>query len=561
MNKLRLKYQKLLQDYSNEVTEAAYPYSEKADQYPEKHPFEDAPAEILDDEEFMLDCFELDDAESFKFCSYRLRDNKDFVMKVLKYSYVEYENIGDSLKKDFDIIKKKGVKDISYFSHDILRNERKLIEIIKNSHSKNFVSTNFLSIHGVNKSKSFFYALVGSSNGEICFKWADKSLKSDFKFIEKCISLNPKIIKFVNKNIPKFEKLILKAISKDGEVLKYVGKRNLSKKNYILISSKTFPEIYQYINKKLRTDKQIALSCILKDPKMIKFSDKKIKQNKKIILKLLYKDISFFKYIDKKLKIDRDILKSLISNLKFHDDEYKPAASYLVKLGDRELIKFAIKKDGFWLDHLSKKYKDDKEIATLAIKNYYGHFKDISNRLKEDKEILEIASKQYLKDKRNNINDVEKNNIMDRKLYWYIFYKVNPKAQNGKIEKVEGIEIMPEGIFDNYDKVYYDGFIMNSRPHGKGYATNEDSEWGDAAFPSTYEGMWENGRPHGQGEHKQFKANHYPPNGKTDRHYIGSFKNGLKHGKGKELLYRVEDGKTKWRKVEYKKGELITFKN
>ena len=54
MNKLQVKYFNLLEEYSNEVSEANYPYSEKAGQYPETHPFENAPAEILDDEEFKL---------------------------------------------------------------------------------------------------------------------------------------------------------------------------------------------------------------------------------------------------------------------------------------------------------------------------------------------------------------------------------------------------------------------------------------------------------------------------------------------------------------------------
>ena len=34
MNKLQVKYFNLLQEYSNEVSEANYPYSEKAGQYP-----------------------------------------------------------------------------------------------------------------------------------------------------------------------------------------------------------------------------------------------------------------------------------------------------------------------------------------------------------------------------------------------------------------------------------------------------------------------------------------------------------------------------------------------
>ena len=48
MNKLQDKYLHLLEVYRDEVSEANYPYSEKSGQYPEKHPFEDAPAAAAD---------------------------------------------------------------------------------------------------------------------------------------------------------------------------------------------------------------------------------------------------------------------------------------------------------------------------------------------------------------------------------------------------------------------------------------------------------------------------------------------------------------------------------
>ena len=563
MNKLQDKYLHLLEVYRDEVSEANYPYSEKSGQYPEKHPFEDAPAEILDDEEFLLDCFEHDYAECFKFCSYRLRNKKDFVMQALKYAGPEYDQIGDNLKNDFDIIKSFKVKDFSKFGYDNIKDEKKLLQLIHKSNYKDYTNYHWLSVYGVSKKKNFFLNLLDDSyNAEFCLKWADNSLKNDFNFISKCISKNARSIKFANKNINKFEKLVLKAIKKDGEILKSLGSQFLNNKKVILLAAETNGEVFKYINKSLRNDKQIAFKCLLKDPQMLRLADKKFKANKNLIIKLIKKDFSCFKFIDKKLKRDKDILKLLILNLKSGSgSEYKLAASYLVELGDKDLIKFAVKRDGFWLDHLSNKYKNDKEIALLAVNNYYGHFSDISERLKEDKQILEFASKKYLKDKKNNINDIESNSMLDRKLYWYIFYKVNPLIKNNKIEEVEGIRIMPDGIFDNYDLVSYSGYMMNGRPHGQGYATNEESEWGDAAFPATYLGSWDNGRPHGHGVFKQFKPNHYPPDGKVDGHYIGPFKNGERNGKGKELLYRVEDRKTKWRKVEYKKGKLISYKN
>lgn len=569
MNKLQTKYFYLLEDYSNDVSEAAYPYSEKAGEYPETHPFENAPAEILDDEKFLIECFELDYAECFKFCSYRLRNKKDFVMKALKYANPEYDQIGDNLKHDFDILKELKLKDFSKFGHDILKNEKKILQIIKKSNYKEYTNDQWLSVYGINKKKKFFLDLIDNSyNSEFCLKWADNSLKSDFNFINQCISKNAKCIKFANKNIKKFKKLVLSAIKKDGEILKSLGSNFLNNKKIILLAAKTNGEVFKYINKSLRNDKQIAFKCLLKDPQMLRLANKKIKENKNFVLKLIKKDFKCFKYIDKKLKLDVQILKTVILNTTFGSgDEYKIPAKYLSKLGDRNLIKFAIKKTEWWFHDLSEKFRNDKELALLTVKKSDYQFQYVSEKLKKDKEILEAAAQNFLKGSvklkskkviNNNINDLDSSsvNLLHRDLYWYIFDKVNSDKLN-KADYVDFHRIRGDIPFNDYDVVNYSGDMFSGRPHGKGYATNEDSEWGDAAFPASYEGQWVNGYPHGIGEFKQFSPNQFPPDGKIHEHYIGSFKNGVKDGKGKELLHRHEDGKTKWRKVEYKNGKLI----
>ncbi len=573
MNKLQVKYYNLLEEYSNEVSEANYPYSEKANQYPEVHPFENAPAEILDDEEFMLECFELDYAECFKFCSYRLRNKKDFVMEALKNAGPEYEQIGDDLKNDFDIIKSFRIKDFSKFGYENIKDEKKLFNLIYKTNYKDYSNYHWLSIYDVSKKKNFFLSLIDNSyNAEFCLKWADKSLKSDFNFISKCISKNARSIKFANQNINKFEKLVLKAIKKDGEILKSLGGKFLNNKKVILLAAETNGEVFKYINKSLRNDKQIAFKCLLKDPQMLRLANKKFKANKNLILKLIKKDFKCFKYIDKKLKLDTQVLKTVILNTSFGSgDEYKIPANYLSKLGDRNLIKFAIKKSEWWFHDLSKKFRNDKELALITVKKSDYQFQYVSEKLKKDKEILEAAAQNFLngsvklKSKKvikNNINDLDGSsvNLLHRDLYWYIFDKVNSDKRNKK-ENVDRLRIRGDAPFSDSDVVYYYGEMLSGRPHGKGYATNEDSEWGDAAFPATYDGQWLNGLPDGMGIFKQFAPNHYPPDGKISEEYVGPFKNGDKNGKGKELLFRYEDRKTKWRKVEYKNGKLISYKN
>ena len=48
--KLREKFSNLLQEYSDQESEAGYTFSDRYGDYPEKHPFENAPAELMDDE-------------------------------------------------------------------------------------------------------------------------------------------------------------------------------------------------------------------------------------------------------------------------------------------------------------------------------------------------------------------------------------------------------------------------------------------------------------------------------------------------------------------------------
>ena len=77
--------------------------------------------------------------------------------------------------------------------------------------------------------------------------------------------------------------------------------------------------------------------------------------------------------------------------------------------------------------------------------------------------------------------------------------------------------------------MYYSGEMMNGRPHGHGYASNEESEnHGDYIYIKTYEGEWKDGLPHGKGEHKEYEEGNYPPDGEIVYNFKGEFIEGEK---------------------------------
>jgi hypothetical protein len=173
-------------------------------------------------------------------------------------------------------------------------------------------------------------------------------------------------------------------------------------------------------------------------------------------------------------------------------------------------------------------------------------YKYISSRLRVDPDVLKTASKKFFegcinyktkKKEYKDINKIEDHTYMYWDLYWYIYYKKNPDKITNKVEQVSGVRIKSHGLFQEHDDFYYTGDFMNDRPHGKGYASNEEAEvHGDAAFIHTYNGDWKDGLPDGKGEYKSYTANHYPPDGKVESHYIGEFSKGEQHGKGKNII-------------------------
>ena len=103
-------------------------------------------------------------------------------MDALRYAGPEYDQIGEKLKNDFDILKSFKISDFSKYGYDIINDENKLLQLIKSSNYKDFTNYHWLSVHGVNKKKDFFLKLIDDSyNAEFCLRWADNSLKSDCK--------------------------------------------------------------------------------------------------------------------------------------------------------------------------------------------------------------------------------------------------------------------------------------------------------------------------------------------------------------------------------------------
>ena len=79
--KIRERYLNEIDKYRNKSIEYIMPGGGVEDQ--PKFPFKKFPKELSDDYDFMLQCIEIDNGESFKLASKRLKNDKFFVFEYL----------------------------------------------------------------------------------------------------------------------------------------------------------------------------------------------------------------------------------------------------------------------------------------------------------------------------------------------------------------------------------------------------------------------------------------------------------------------------------------------
>lgn len=578
----------------------------------ESNPFEDAPKEIIDNEKLFLGLIENNDYPDlsfFEFVSDRLKNKKNFVIKIFSFDvYIDQalkNNIGESLRKDEDVIIASGLRVMKEFGEEILNSKEKLLKIIRGSKYKNFHDWQSIS-KDIRSDPDFFLELSKVQGCHDTLAWANKEVKNNTKVIESYLKKSSYAIKHIDKNHKNYHKYLLACLKVSGELITSLDKKYLNDENLVKVASETFPEIIkQKINPEFKKNKVIVKNC-LKDVENIQYVDEKFKNDKKFVKEYLIKKPKILKYLGNNIKKDKELFdffinkkfKSLTENtsddgleIKYFDIKLrhnpkiieflikkcgkahasypstnsvtKNICDYLNKTEDKEMVSYALENSEYYYDGLNKKLQSNKEFILKMVK-HDNHYitKKIPEKFKTDTDILEEGFKNFSKPYKNfktkkqeyrDINDVETHNDLYSELYWYIFDKKNPDKLNNQTESVADVTIKtPESLFDDHHVLDYSGEQMNGRAHGSGFASNERNELEHADrywTIITYEGEWKNGLPHGRGVLKHF-ANSYPPDGETEYHYEGEFLDGQQHGDGKEFI----GSETK--KVKYVKGIL-----
>lgn len=268
----------------------------------------------------------------FEFMSNDLKNNKNFILKIIKNNAEVIKYTSEDVRKDkeiVDVIVNKYIHLFKFLSNEIINNKKEIEnllfiekknifpylgkEILKEClGDKNFIDK-------ILKSKTDLYYLANNWNH------VHEDYKNNINIVYQMLSISTRLLEHISEETKNNKDIQIKALSQNSESLKYF--KNIQNNDEIML---------QYIEK--------------------------------------YKSL---KYVGRKYKKNKELIKKILNEVGFHHE-----VQYLSKelKADKEIGLMAVKQYGWNLSYLSEELKSDKEIVLEA--------------LKQDKTALKFASKE-----------------------------------------------------------------------------------------------------------------------------------------------------------------------
>ena len=185
----------------------------------------------------------------------------------------------------------------------------------------------------------------------VAIMFANKNLKRDKKFVEKCINIDGNSILWVDKKFAVDRKLVLRALDKGLSDFDYPPFKKFSKdEEFVNKSIKVNLSFYKYMDNKFKLNEKITRAAVKENYENCKYIPKKFKSDRSFLLYAVSQNFEVIKYMDKKFIYDEKLILAIIKNLSVKDPNYV--------MGDP---------DFFW-KHVDKKLERKTNFIVSAIK-------------------------------------------------------------------------------------------------------------------------------------------------------------------------------------------------
>jgi len=322
--------------------------------------------------------------------------NTEKYYSIIKYNIVIYTNL-------YDII-----KDENYIIDDIPLNiiflSYEKYEVDKIKKWKPIYPINFNIRLNNNLIKDKLYALMMVNHCGMFYNLIHSSLKNDEQIIKTAVLskyYTYKSLQFIPEEYKINKNFFLYICNLEGTNIKYASDELKDDIELVNIALNNNINTFQYISQNLKNNNKIIEKCI----KILEFKNKntfilryitstEIKDNKDIIIKLMKYNGFELEYVSNRLRNDIDVVSAAIMN---YTGAYFYGNINKSLINNKKIILLVLNQPfDMWdiedyenfLDKLDDDILDDEEIVLAAINKSGRNYKYISNRLKNNKDIL-----------------------------------------------------------------------------------------------------------------------------------------------------------------------------
>lgn len=328
------------------------------------------------------------DLDSFRYASSSLKDDGEFVKKIIKlcmtkpdlYSSILSE-VSDNLKDDREVVLYAVRRDGTELQHASVRLQNDL-QVVKEAMKSNLAAFKFAS-EAIKEDKQLISQVINLSGKNLA--WLNENYRNDMKFVEKILEEDVQYVKFAGDTLRNNETFMLKVLERGkdngygllkfaGESLKnklsfvkaavdydesnlaYIGENLDYDKEFALKVIAKYPKKFNGLNDHLKNDIDIVKRALEKDYQAFEFASEQLKQNKEFILELLEIESNIFKHLSKHLRADHEVIRKAlnedIDNLYFVSVEEEQLNSLEEILGTTLYKKVIARFSDYRLDEL-----------------------------------------------------------------------------------------------------------------------------------------------------------------------------------------------------------------
>lgn len=236
-------------------------------------------------------------------------NNRDFILLWLKHnSHVKMTGIGDHLMYQHDIM-------LEFINNNT---ENLLIMKPELKNDKNFIMAVMKRVgyaleyvpEPLNEDRDIVMSAV--TNYGPAIQYVNSVLLSDYDFVCKLVKASPSAFRLANDKIRSDPDIILHVIQHSYELFRYVAPQQQNNRNLALRMVEKNPLVIEYLNNDLKSNAEIMLAAVKRIPGMLNFAPSKLKDDHVFMLEAIKMNRACSPYVSYRLRHDNNFVSQVI---------------------------------------------------------------------------------------------------------------------------------------------------------------------------------------------------------------------------------------------------------